>query len=149
MPNLFVDVAGTGERITGKKRDEPLQGMRSERGFVSLKTVTVPMKTAALNIAELPAKRDTRYFIHSYTLSGMNTAAGTSKSCGFTFTSNGVVREIKHRLVPSVANAINHSAVLDIITDVNTAVSPAMTTAYPDDGYFVLLSYQEVREDDI
>jgi hypothetical protein len=102
----------------------------------------VPLLAVATILA---AKPGVRYFIHSANITVRLIAADTTTSASLLGTFRGVGGNVFHSVstVPSVAGSYNVPAVLDILTDENTAVTAACGVANPASA-LVFLTYSEV-----
>lgn len=149
MPNNFLDVTGTSDRIIKRRRDAPAQGLSMVEGDIAQKVVVSPMKFMSRSIGGtlLPAKRNVRYLIHSAIVSAANTAESAGTYAHITGTVGGVSMQLLHaKLVPNVANVVTVVMDLDILTDSNKLVDGA-AVGIIGTGYWGV-SYQEVFEYD-
>ena len=148
MPNLFLDVRGRVERSLGiKTRDEPSQALRFALGDVAGKMVFSPMKTAVAdaNGTLLFGIDGVRYYVHSSLIFGRNAVGNMNTYADSNITVDGVSRVlIAVAVVPNVANCATVSMVNDVMSDENTPItlSTGLTEAW------LIVNYQEVREED-
>ena len=116
----------------------------------ALHVITKPMLSASVSplvavATLLPAKPGVKYYIHSLAFAVTMAAADTTTVITVLGTQNGLSCYLGQvRVVPSVAQVINTSIVLDMWMDENTAVTAQNTTADPATAARVIVAYQEV-----
>lgn len=146
MPNLFLDTRTFLMRVREHfipGREGAAQGMLSQTGDVALKTLTSPMLFTNGNIL---AKKGIRYYVHSAWLSTSNEAADDNYMAVWVGYAGGVVNLLRLEITPVVAGASTVSAVIDVMCDINTAITLTSGTV----NYLNLkggLSYQEIKDE--
>lgn len=126
-------MAATGTEYAD--RDVALHVSSKPNSYMNLASVTD-------GVTILAAKPGVRYFIHSFIMSSTMLVTDTGTSYGFNFNVGGTNRNIIIRNTTLLAIAQNMTGVLDILCDVNSAVSMTISGTYT--AGYVGVSYSEV-----
>lgn len=140
MPNQFLDIAGREDRTLNRKADAAAQGLRLKNGDICNKIIEGPFRVKNITTVALPAKPGVRYFVHSVCLSG---TAAQNLIDFIQVIQDGVAEALVVYYTPAVAHSYAVSAVVDVLADVNTAVSATMPS-----GGSAVVTYREVNEYD-
>jgi hypothetical protein len=153
MPNLFLDVSTKPQRAIQKKVDGAISGIKLYDGRSVIQSLPynvlmAPWTTALFNgVTLVAAAKDKQYFILDAHFRLRNTAGEDNSFAYVGGTIDGTVRGLAQvSIIPSAANVVNAVIPINILTDLNTAIT-ASTDTNNGASRLVTVTYLEVPKD--
>lgn len=144
MPNLFLDISGTIDRMVGRKRDAAGQGQRFLTGEIGQKVSYVPCKIGDLSTSQtLVSPKGVRLFIDGIRYSFTNTAATTGTEGRVDASVTGSLARV--HVIPSVANTVWGYVKVGVLLQENETISVVFSNG---ERRAAQVFYREVLTDD-